>query len=72
MWRALPIYHSQVVNRDELVITIIIIILNNNNICHAPAGTLAIFTYQGQRCIWYGRVIPYHCLDIIQQLVVED
>lgn len=52
--------------------TNIIIILIDNNICHTLAGNLAICAYQGQHAIWYGRVTPYHCLDIIQQLVVES
>ncbi|KAI7854941.1 Sucrase/ferredoxin-like-domain-containing protein [Circinella umbellata] len=39
---------------------------------HAFAGNLVIYTHQGQRAIWYGRVTPCHCLDIIQQSVVED
>ncbi|KAI8137865.1 Sucrase/ferredoxin-like-domain-containing protein [Fennellomyces sp. T-0311] len=39
---------------------------------HAFAGNLVIYTHQGQRAIWYGRVTPCHCIDVIQQSVAED
>ncbi|KAI9499458.1 Sucrase/ferredoxin-like-domain-containing protein [Zychaea mexicana] len=39
---------------------------------HAFAGNLVVYTHQGQRAIWYGRVTPCHCLDIVQQSVAED
>ncbi|KAI9320026.1 Sucrase/ferredoxin-like-domain-containing protein [Dichotomocladium elegans] len=39
---------------------------------HAFAGNLVMYTHQGQRAIWYGRVTPCHCMDIIHQSIVQD
>lgn len=39
---------------------------------HAFAGNLVIYTHQGRRVIWYGRVTPCHCIEIIQQSVLQD
>ncbi|KAI7884892.1 hypothetical protein K492DRAFT_27289 [Lichtheimia hyalospora FSU 10163] len=39
---------------------------------HAFAGNLVIYTHQGRRVIWYGRVTPCHCMEIIHQSVSQD
>lgn len=39
---------------------------------HAFAGNLVIYTHQGRRVIWYGRVTPCHCREIIDQSVLQD
>ena len=43
-----------------------------NNDSHAFAGNLVIYTHQGRRVIWYGRVTPCHCMEIIHQSVSQD
>ncbi|KAI8388653.1 Sucrase/ferredoxin-like-domain-containing protein [Radiomyces spectabilis] len=39
---------------------------------HAFAGNVVVYTYQGQRAIWYGRVTPCHCKEIVQQTIQND
>ncbi|KAI9249902.1 Sucrase/ferredoxin-like-domain-containing protein [Sporodiniella umbellata] len=33
---------------------------------HAFAGNLVVYTHSGQRAIWYGRVTPCYCPEIVQ------
>lgn len=39
---------------------------------HAFAGNMVIYTHQGQRAIWYGRVTPCHCPDIVTKTIQQD
>ncbi|KAL0081200.1 Sucrase/ferredoxin-like-domain-containing protein [Phycomyces blakesleeanus] len=39
---------------------------------HAFAGNLVIYLHNGQRAIWYGRVTPCLCPDIVQQSMAQD
>ncbi|KAI8076457.1 Sucrase/ferredoxin-like-domain-containing protein [Gilbertella persicaria] len=44
---------------------------------HAFAGNLVVYTYHGRRAIWYGRVTPCYCKDIVENTlddnkVIED
>ncbi|KAI9012601.1 Sucrase/ferredoxin-like-domain-containing protein [Phycomyces nitens] len=39
---------------------------------HAFAGNLVIYLHQGQRAIWYGRVTPCLCPDIVQHSMAQD
>ncbi|KAG0741302.1 hypothetical protein G6F57_003598 [Rhizopus arrhizus] len=39
---------------------------------HAFAGNLVIYTHQGQRAIWYGRVTPCYCQAIIDNSLQDD
>jgi (2Fe-2S) ferredoxin len=33
---------------------------------------MVVYTYYGQRAIWYGRVTPCHCKDILENTVDND
>lgn len=39
---------------------------------HAFAGNMVIYTHQGHRAIWYGRVTPCHCVDVVQQTLRQN
>lgn len=43
---------------------------------HAFAGNLVVYTHYGQRAIWYGRVTPCYCQEIVdnslQDKVIEE
>ncbi|KAF7723783.1 hypothetical protein EC973_001696 [Apophysomyces ossiformis] len=44
----------------------------NTNHGHAFAGNLVVYTHHGQRAIWYGRVTPCFCDDIVHQTIKQD
>lgn len=39
---------------------------------HAFAGNVVLYTHNGQRAIWYGRVTPCHCEEIVQLSILQD
>ncbi|KAI8071892.1 Sucrase/ferredoxin-like-domain-containing protein [Thamnidium elegans] len=39
---------------------------------HAFAGNLVVYTHNGHRAIWYGRVTPCYCKDIIENTLDDD
>ncbi|CAO3637676.1 unnamed protein product [Mucor hiemalis] len=39
---------------------------------HAFAGNLVVYTHNGHRAIWYGRVTPCYCKDIIENSLDDD
>ncbi|CAO3633585.1 unnamed protein product [Cunninghamella blakesleeana] len=38
---------------------------------HKYAGNIIIYTHQGTRGIWYGRVTPHHCQQIVEKTVLK-
>ncbi|KAI8097734.1 Sucrase/ferredoxin-like-domain-containing protein, partial [Halteromyces radiatus] len=39
---------------------------------HVFAGNVVLYTHGGLRSIWYGRITPCHCLDIIRYSIHQD
>ncbi|OBZ87029.1 Altered inheritance of mitochondria protein 32 [Choanephora cucurbitarum] len=39
---------------------------------HAFAGNLVVYTHHGYRAIWYGRVTPCYCKDIVENTLEGD
>ncbi|GAA5799994.1 hypothetical protein HPULCUR_005415 [Helicostylum pulchrum] len=39
---------------------------------HAFAGNLVVYTHNGHRAIWYGRVTPCYCKDIVENTLDDD
>ncbi|KAI8338035.1 Sucrase/ferredoxin-like-domain-containing protein [Chlamydoabsidia padenii] len=39
---------------------------------HAFAGNVVLYTHQGLRSIWYGRITPCHCLNIVRYSICQD
>ncbi|KAK4521784.1 uncharacterized protein ATC70_004320 [Mucor velutinosus] len=39
---------------------------------HAFAGNLVVYTHNGHRAIWYGRVTPCYCKDIVENTLEDD
>ncbi|CEI97543.1 hypothetical protein RMCBS344292_11674 [Rhizopus microsporus] len=39
---------------------------------HAFAGNVVIYTHHGQRAIWYGRVTPCYCKDIVDNTLEDN
>lgn len=38
---------------------------------HKFAGNVILYTHEGRRGIWYGRVNPCHCEAIVEQTLIE-
>lgn len=38
---------------------------------HKYAGNIIIYTHQGTRGIWYGRVTPHHCQQIVEKTIIK-
>ncbi|CAO3592790.1 unnamed protein product [Absidia cylindrospora] len=39
---------------------------------HALAGNIILYTHQGLRSIWYGRITPCHCINIVRYSLCQD
>ncbi|KAL0140315.1 Sucrase/ferredoxin-like-domain-containing protein [Mucor lusitanicus] len=39
---------------------------------HAFAGNVVVYTHNGHRAIWYGRVTPCYCKDIVENTLEDD